>query len=61
MTTKETFRPLPIGIAMLTSAENGRRWNTMMAGNLFLVVPILGVYLTANKQIRKAFAYSGIK
>jgi sn-glycerol 3-phosphate transport system permease protein len=61
MTTKETFRPLPIGIAMLTSAENGRHWNTMMAGNLFLVVPILGVYLIANKQIRKAFAYSGIK
>jgi sn-glycerol 3-phosphate transport system permease protein len=61
MTTRETFRPLPIGVAMLTSAENGRHWNTMMAGNLFLVVPILGVYLAANKQIRKAFAYSGIK
>jgi sn-glycerol 3-phosphate transport system permease protein len=61
MTTRETFRPLPIGVAMLTSAENGRHWNTMMAGNLFLAVPILAVYLIANKQIRKAFAYSGIK
>jgi sn-glycerol 3-phosphate transport system permease protein len=61
MTTRETFRPLPIGVAMLTSAENGRRWHIMMAGNLFLVVPILGVYLIANKQIREAFTYSGIK
>jgi sn-glycerol 3-phosphate transport system permease protein len=61
MTTRETFRPLPIGVAMLTSAENGRRWHIMMAGNLFLVLPILTVYLMANKQIRKAFAYSGIK
>jgi sn-glycerol 3-phosphate transport system permease protein len=31
------------------------------AGNMLLVVPILLVYLVANKQIRKAFAYSGIK
>ncbi|MDR2303447.1 MAG: carbohydrate ABC transporter permease [Treponema sp.] len=61
MTTRETFRPLPIGVAMLTSAENGHAWHIMMAGNLFLVVPILTVYLIANKQIRKAFAYSGIK
>ncbi|GHV92691.1 sugar ABC transporter permease [Spirochaetia bacterium] len=61
MTTKETFRPLPIGVALLTSAENGRQWHIMMAGNLFLVVPILIVYLIANKQIRKAFTYSGIK
>jgi sn-glycerol 3-phosphate transport system permease protein len=61
MTTKETFRPLPIGVAMLTSAENGRPWHIMMTGNLFLVVPILAVYLAANKQIRKAFTYSGIK
>jgi sn-glycerol 3-phosphate transport system permease protein len=61
MTTKETFRPLPIGVAMLTSAENGRPWHIMMTGNLFLTLPILAVYFAANKQIRKAFAYSGIK
>lgn len=61
MTTKEAYRTLPIGVAMLNSQEGGRLWNVLMAGNMFLVVPILIVYLFANKQIRKAFAYSGIK
>lgn len=61
MTTKGAYRTLPIGVAMLNSQEGGRLWNVLMAGNMFLVVPILIVYLFANKQIRKAFAYSGIK
>ena len=61
MTTKDTFRTLPIGVAMLNSQEGGRLWHVLMAGNMFLVVPILAVYLITNKQIRKAFAYSGIK
>ena len=61
MTTKDAYRTLPIGVAMLNSQEGGRLWNVLMAGNMFRVVPILIVYLFANKQIRKAFAYSGIK
>ena len=61
MTTKDAYRTLPIGVAMLNSQEGGRLWNVLMAGNMFLVVPILIVYLLENKQIRKAFAYSGIK
>lgn len=61
MTTKDAYRTLPIGVAMLNSQEGRRLWNVLMAGNMFLVVPILIVYLFANKQIRKAFAYSGIK
>ena len=61
MTTKDAYRTLPIGVAMLNSQEGGRLWNVLMAGNMFLVVPILIVYLFANKQIRQAFAYSGIK
>ena len=61
MTTKETFRPLPIGVAMLNNVETGREWHIIMAGNVFLVVPILTLYFIANKHIRKAFTYSGIK
>ena len=61
MTTRDTYRTLPIGVAFLTSQEGGRTWNMMMAGNMFLVVPILIVYFFANRQIRAAFSYSGIK
>jgi sn-glycerol 3-phosphate transport system permease protein len=62
MTTRDTFRPLAVGISMLTSLDGEREWNMIMAGNMFLVIPILIVYLMANKKVRNAFIYySGIK
>lgn len=61
MTTKDAFRTLPVGVARLNDTENFKMWNMIMAGNVFLAGPILIVYAIANKQIRKAFVYSGIK
>ena len=61
MTTKDTFRPLSLAVASLKPVDQPVRWNVLMAGNLFLLGPILLVYLFASKQIRKAFVYSGIK
>lgn len=61
MTNSDDFRTLPIGVAMMTDAEGGRIWNEMMAGNMLLSLPVLVLYLLASKQIRRAFAYSGIK
>lgn len=61
MTTKNTYRPLAVGVAMLKSIDQGIEWNMLMAGNLFLACPILLAYIFANKRIRQAFAYSGIK
>lgn len=61
MTTKNTYRPLSVGVAMLKSVDSAIPWHMLMAGNLFLTCPILIAYLFANKQIRKAFVYSGIK
>lgn len=61
MTNSEAFRTLPIGIAMLKDSEGGIAWNVVMAGNMILVLPILIVFFFAQKQIIKAFVYSGIK
>jgi len=61
MTNSDAFRTLPIGIAMLKDAEGGVAWNTVMAGNMILVLPILVVFFFAQRQIIKAFVYSGIK
>ncbi len=61
MTSKEAMRTLPIGISLLKDADNLQRWNVIMAGNLLLVLPMLGLYVVASKQIRNAFVYSGIK
>lgn len=61
MTSKDAFRTLPIGIALLKDADSLQRWNVIMAGNLLLVLPMLVLYILASKKIRNAFVYSGIK
>ena len=61
MTTKETVRTLPVGIASLQMTESGINYNIMMAGNVILVIPVLIVFFFAQKQIIKAFTYTGVK
>lgn len=61
MTSGETLRTLPVGVAALKSSETLQMWHIIMAGNVVLVLPILLVYLFASKRIRNSFAYSGIK
>lgn len=61
MTSSDSLRTLPIGIALLKDADAMARWNYIMAGNLMLVLPILAIYVAASKKIRNAFVYSGIK
>ena len=61
MTSNDSVRTLPLGVSMLKSTLDGIQWNTVMAGNVILILPIVVVYLLAQKQIIKAFTYSGIK
>ena len=61
LTTNETVRTLPVGITMLRNVESGVAYNVVMAGNLLMLLPILIVYLLAQKQIIKAFSYTGVK
>ena len=61
MTNEDAIRTLPIGITLLKDSETLARWNIIMAGNLLLVLPMLGLYIVASKKIRNAFVYSGIK
>jgi sn-glycerol 3-phosphate transport system permease protein len=61
MTSSDRFRTLPLGIATLKTQETVQMWNYIMAGNVILVLPIILVYLFANKRIRNSFVYSGIK
>lgn len=58
MTTNDTVRTLPIGIAKLREVEGGVAWNILMAGNVILVIPILILFFVAQRQIIKAFVYS---
>lgn len=61
MTNDQNYRTLPIGIAMIKDAESGIAWNIVMAGNMILVIPILIIFFFAQRQIIKAFIYSGVK
>lgn len=61
MTQTESVRPLTIAIEKMKDMEYGINWNTIMAGNVILVLPILIVFIFASKKIIQAFAYRGMK
>ena len=61
MTTNDTVRTLPVGVASLRNIESGINYNILMASNVMLTIPIVAVYLLAHKQIIKAFTYLGDK
>ncbi|MFD1206564.1 MULTISPECIES: carbohydrate ABC transporter permease [Sporosarcina] len=61
MTTSDAARTLPLGITKLREVDGGVAWNILMAGNLILVVPILFVFFFAQRQIIRAFVYTGVK
>ncbi len=61
MTRSESVRPLTLAVEKLRDAELGIRWNTLMAANTLLVVPILIVFIFASKKIIEGFAYRGVK
>lgn len=62
MTNDENLRTLPLAVVHLTDSDGGvKNWHIKMAGNMILVAPVLLAYVSANKWIKRAFAYSGIK
>lgn len=61
MTSTASFRPLTVGIAMLSNSEGIINWHVIMAANVILVLPILLIYLLSSGVMTKAMVYSGIK
>jgi sn-glycerol 3-phosphate transport system permease protein len=63
LTTNDTIRTLPLGIASLRLLDTGMSipYHTMMAGNLILIFPIVLIFIAAQRQIIKAFTYMGEK
>ena len=63
LTTNDHVRTLPFAIQALNGATDGAlpRWEITMAGATMLMAPMLVAYIFANKQIKNAFVYSGIK
>jgi sn-glycerol 3-phosphate transport system permease protein len=61
MTTTDTVRTLPIGVAMLREEGTGARWHIIMAGSMFVVAPILVVFAVAQRHIIRAFTFTSLK
>mgnify|MGYP001328096303 FL=1 len=61
LTTDDAVRTLPVGVASLLASESGINYQILMAANVLLTLPIMIIYLFANKHIVKAFAYIGDK
>lgn len=61
LTTNDVVRTLPVGVASMRASESGINFHVLMAANVLLSLPILVIYLFANKHIIKAFSYIGDK
>lgn len=61
MTTNDAVRTLPIGVAMLREEGTGARWHIIMAGSMFVVAPVLVVFVVAQRHIIRAFTFATLK
>ena len=56
MTTSDDVRTLPLAIALLREQGTGVRWPVVMAGNVILSAPVLGLFALAQRHILRAVA-----
>jgi len=54
ITTDDSVRTLPLGIALLQEQGTGVRWNVVMAANVLLSLPPLLVFAFAQKHLLRA-------
>lgn len=59
MTTDDTVRTLPLGVALLKEPGSGVRWHVVMAGNVILSLPVLALFAVAQKQLVRGVAGRG--
>jgi sn-glycerol 3-phosphate transport system permease protein len=53
MTTDDTVRTLPLGVALLREQGTGVRWHIVMAGNVVLSIPVLALFAVAQKHLMR--------
>jgi sn-glycerol 3-phosphate transport system permease protein len=54
MTTDDSVRTLPLGIALLREQGTGVRWHIVMAGNVILSLPVIALFALAQRQLIRA-------
>ncbi len=63
VTNRVAMRTLPIGLAYLKEAEAGRgvRWNLLMAGTVFVVIPVVILYSILQRQFVAGITRGALK
>ncbi|PDW04717.1 glycerol-3-phosphate ABC transporter permease [Candidatus Viridilinea mediisalina] len=61
VTHTSDMRTLPIGIFWLRNSEGVINWGVVMAGSLFLIVPVLLVFLWLQRYIVEGIAAGAVK
>lgn len=56
MTTDDTVRTLPLGVALLKEPGSGVRWHVVMAGNVLLSAPVLVLFAFVQKHLVRGVA-----
>jgi sn-glycerol 3-phosphate transport system permease protein len=51
MTTDDSVRTLPLGVALLREQGTGVRWNIVMAGNVVLSAPVLALFAVVQRHL----------
>jgi len=61
VTNTSDMRTLPIGIYWLRNSEGVTNWGVVMAGSLFLIIPVMLVFLWAQRYIVEGIAAGAVK
>jgi sn-glycerol 3-phosphate transport system permease protein len=61
ITNSVDMRPLSVGIALLFEKETGTEWGVVMAGTLYVVLPILVLFLLVQRHIVEGIAAGAVK
>jgi ABC-type glycerol-3-phosphate transport system permease component len=61
VTNTQSMRTLPVGLAMVRSAEYSIGPEHLMAASLFVLVPVLVIYFIAQKQLIEGIAAGAVK
>ena len=60
VTTSLQMRTLPIGLTLFEQADAGTNWNLLMAAAIFVMAPILILFLFAQRQFIQGIARTGL-
>ncbi|MBI1800406.1 MAG: carbohydrate ABC transporter permease [Chloroflexi bacterium] len=61
VTNSVEMRTMPLGLAVFTQGEAGTEWHLLMAASIFTALPIVALFLLAQKQFVQGIANVGLK